>query len=230
METVIFTDKVERLTKEPIDAIGPPTTPIPTLSSNITNFFSIAPDNIAISDIIVQNSISVNNSTETEDDFLDRLKEERDNAIDKRMKKNDRLFIKIIEYWLAMVFISCLVYFIMKNYKECKKLEKRNGVVDVPSRVIDEESLELVDINSYRRSSVDDEHLETNVTQNGKHIKVLKKIGHYIMFGVCILSFQYFFFQNIVLVYDPLSIEEVKYIVYKELYPKYKEWIAIFNY
>ena len=225
METVIFTDKVERLAKEPIDSIGPPSTPIPTLSSTVTNPFPLIPDNI-----IIPNDIVENNSTETEDDFLDRLKEERDNAIDERKEKNDKLFLKIIEYWIAMLFMSFLVYFIVKNYKEQKKLQKRNGVVDVPSREFDEESLELVDINSYRRSSIDDEHLEANIAQNSKCIKILKKMAHYILFGGCIITFQYFFFQNIVLVYDPLSIEEVKFIIYKELYPKYQEWKSIFNF
>ena len=225
METVIFTDKVERLAKEPIDSIDPPSTPIPTLSSTITNPFPLIPDIIPIPNDIVEN-----NSTETEDDFLDRLKEERDNAIDERKEKNDKLFLKIIEYWIAMLFMSFLVYFIVKNYKEQKKLQKRNGVVDVPSREFDEESLELVDINSYRRSSIDDEHLEANIAQNSKCIKILKKVAHYILFGGCIITFQYFFFQNIVLVYDPLSIEEVKYIIYKELYPKYQEWKSIFNF
>lgn len=229
METVIFTDKVERLAREPLNMLDPPTTtPMPTVISSITGSlpFSLEQnpisDAINISDIILP--LSDNNSTETEDNLLDRLKKERDDAIDKRNEKNDKLFILIIEYWAIMVSISFCIFVIIKYYKHYKKLEKKNGIIDVPSTELDEESLELVNLEGYRRSSIDDEHLEENSKKNKKCTKIGYKIGHYVIFGGCILCFQYLFFQNIVLVYDPLSIEEVKYIVYKELYPKYEEW------
>lgn len=231
METVIFTDKVERLAKEPVDMIEPPTTAIPTLPPNIINSIPFLSDNNNNNNNLVSNEFAINSDNNTvaseENDILDSLRKEKDDAIDKRREKNDKLFVKIIEYWIAMVFSSFLVFFIMKNYKEYKKLEKRNGIVDVPSREFDEESLELVDLNSYRRSSIDDEHLEANVKQNSKCVKYLKKALHYLFFGGCIITFQYFFFQKIVLVYDPLSIEEVKYIVYSELYPKLEKWREI---
>lgn len=228
METVIFTDKVERLAREPINILDPPSTPMPTAISSLTVSLpfsseqNLLSDAINISDIILP--ISDNNSTATENNLLDRLKEERDNAIDKRNEKNNKLFILIIEYWTIMVSISFFFFLIIKYYKHYKKLEKKNGIIDVPSTELDEESLELVNLEGYRRSSIDDEHLEENSTKNKKCTKIGYKIAHYVIFGGCILCFQYLFFQNIVLVYDPLSIEEVKYIVYKELYPKYEEW------
>ena len=56
-------------------------------------------------------------------------------------------------------------------------------------------------------------------------IEILKKTKYYLLFGVSILTFQYLFFQNIVYYYKPLSIEEVKYIMYEsvtaEIKPEY---------
>ena len=226
METVIFTDKVERLAKEPLDMIqSPPTTPIPTISTTIINSLPFFDNNISI----VETSRTNDTVTEDEDNFLESLKKDRDNAINKRAKKNRKLFVKILEYWIGLVFFTFLLYLMIKSYKEAEKLKKRNGIVHVPSTERDEESLELVDVNTYRRSSIDDEHLEATVSKNGKYMKFLQKSGHYVLFGGCIICFQYLFFKYVVLQYDPLSIQEVKYIIYKNLYPKLQEWEEFLN-
>ena len=230
METYIFEDKVERLAKEPLNLIpDPPSTPIPTTNSITLNNLQIPMNNDFV--YYIGSMFNSNNITnENDDDYLNTLNEERKEAIKKREKKNYKLFIKTIEYWLLMVFISVLIYLIVKYYNGYKKLKKVNGIVNVPSRERDEESLELVDLNSYRRSSIDDEHLEANEIQKQLYKKYFYKIIHYIFFGGCIITFQYLFFQNVVLKYDPLSIQEVKYIIYKKIYPEIKEWENITNY
>jgi len=218
METVIFTDKVRRLVNEPLELLNTDYYILPTPpSSNDNDLYNDYPIGTIIETIIVENNNNTNN-------IMNDLEQQRDNAIDKRNEKNDALFIKTLEYWMVMAFSCVLIYILVKNYKEYYKLKKTNGVTQVNQTISDEESLELVEINAtYRRGSIDDEHLETN-DNNTKHSKTCNKVGkqvlHYIMFGGGLLCFQYFFFQNVVLVYDPLSIQEVKYIIYSKLYPE----------
>ena len=47
--------------------------------------------------------------------------------------------------------------------------------------------------------------------------RALKKIFYYILFISLVLAFEYCFFQYIVLNYEPLSDNELQYIIYKEL-------------
>ena len=203
METVIFTDKVQRLAQEPIQLLESPDTP--TLSPSLLNEYNIG---LNITDI------------SNDDNILREIETDSDHAINRREKKNHALFIKTIEYWVIVTFITILLYLFIKSYKKYIKLKKTDGIVNVPSTEIDEESLELVDLTTYRRGSIDDEHLEVKTPQDNKISKFCEKFLHYIMFGGSIVCFQYLFFQNVVLVYDPLSIEEVKEIIYKEVYPK----------
>ena len=76
-----------------------------------------------------------------------------------------------------------------------------------------EQGIELENIPLYRISTQSNESLEITICTEERK-KVSKKILYYFFFGCSILGFQYFFFQNIVLKYDPLSTEEVKYILY----------------
>ena len=75
-------------------------------------------------------------------------------------------------------------------------------------------------LTHYRKNSLDDEELEKQIKKNKKHkilFLCLKTTGHYIIFGVSIITFQYLFFQYVVFAYKPLSIEEIKYYVYNYL-------------
>ena len=180
-----------------------------------------------MNDFFNDNDNDNNNITNT---VLEDLELERDNAIDARVEKNDMLFKNTIEHWIALVFISFLIYLIFEKYKHHQKLIKIDGAINVPTIRTDEESLELVEINTYRRSSIDDEHLEINLINEQKVQKVIKvctQIVHYFLFGSCIIAFQYVFFQNVVAKYDPLSIQEVKYIIYKQISPKLENRVDI---
>ena len=229
METVIFTNKVERLADEPINnpyaipSLNYTTGGInvePDSNYNYVDLYSL-PSELSIRTVI-QNSVIFNDTT-----FYDDIKNDRDAAIDRREKKNHILFIATMEYWIGIAFINILIYVIIHRYRSIKALEKTNGITMVSTRNRDEESLELVETSSYRRHSIDDndEHLETNTTSIQKQIltKGCKKLAHYLFFAICLISFQYTFFKNVILVYDPLSIEEVKYIVYNLVLPKLLE-------
>ena len=226
METVIFTDKVKRLVGEPLELFNNENTLIPTMPpSMFDNLQTSYPINPYIKYI---DPFLINKNT-TSTDIMENLEQERDDAIDKREKKNNELFLKTLEYWILMTFICCLIYILVRYYKHYYKLKKTDGITNVTQNSIDEESLELVEIHStYRRGSIDDEHLETNEKQiyNKKCKNFCVQILHYSLFGGCIICFQYLFFQNVVLVYDPLSIEEVKYLIYGKLVPEIDDLIT----
>jgi hypothetical protein len=239
METIIFTDKVKRLANEPID--NPYTFPslndtsvdytdgLITIEQDTTYNYT---DAYTITDIITIKDLTKNVLIQEFSNYNDTkiyndVKNDRDAAIDRRELKNNKLFIATMEYWIAITFGNILFYFLIKHYKSIKKLEKMNGTTTVSTMNMDEESFELVEINTYRRRSIDDddEPLETNQNdiKKKKMIKVCNLLLHYLLFAVCLVSFQYMFFKNVILVYDPLSIEEVKYIVYNLILPKIRE-------
>ena len=158
-----------------------------------------------------------NNNTATNDEYMKNLK---DNAIEKREEKNHKLFINIVEYWSILAGVSLFIYIIEHKYKIYKKLKKERGIVPVTS---DEDDIEMQNIVRYRKGS-DTEETLLNEEEHGVYCtkKCQQRIGyllHYILFGCCIIGFQYLFFENVVLKYDPLSIQEVKYLLYLKFRP-----------
>ena len=128
------------------------------------------------------------------DIVLNELDSQQIDAINEREEKNHQLFIATI--------------LIINRYRHIKW----SDIQQRASSITDEESLELVDVKI-------EPHLEIKATPD-KNKEMCYNITHYVFFGGCIICFQYLFFQNVVMVYDPLSIEEVKYITYTQLYPK----------
>ena len=158
-----------------------------------------------------------NNNTAANDAYMKNLK---DNAIEKREEKNHQLFINIVEYWSILAGVSLFIYILEHKYKVYKKLKKEKGIVPVTS---EEDDIEMQNVVRYRKGSDTEETLlnqeEKNVycTKNCK--QRLGYVLHYILFGCCIIGFQYLFFENVVLKYDPLSIQEVKYLLYLKFRP-----------
>ena len=157
------------------------------------------------------------NNTATNDAYMKNLK---DNAIEKREEKNHKLFINIVEYWSILAGVSLFIYILEHKYKVYKKLKKEKGIVPVTS---EEDDIEMQNVVRYRKGSDTEETLlnqeEKNVycTKNCK--QRLGYVLHYLLFGCCIIGFQYLFFENVVLKYDPLSIQEVKYLLYLKFRP-----------
>jgi hypothetical protein len=121
----------------------------------------------------------------------------------------------------AFTLLVCIIEYI------CSKKKKVGGVIMVSS---DDETtgLELGE-GPYRKGSIDEcsddslIHQQEQITcidkccNTCKHKcnkKCMKRTMYYISFGCCLLTFQYLFFQNVVYYYNPLSLEEVKYLIY----------------
>ena len=137
----------------------------------------------------------------------------RNNAIKRRTEKNEQLFIQTIEYWVAFTFMTLLLYLLYSKYQEIVRLnEVRDSIVNVRSHDYD---IEMSEYTRYRKNSEHQETLEE--PPRHKYYETCQKMGHYLLFAVCIISFQYFFFETIVLSYDPLTIDEVKYIIYSKI-------------
>lgn len=214
METKHFRDVVKKLVDEPFfmieNGLPEPTQPYTNLTPNNYNipFLNITSP-ITYRSINEEIQLYANQTIEQN---IDELKEKRDSAIQRRERKNKDLFIETIEYWIAFTFLTFLLYLLHCKYQELVRLsELRNSIVSVRSY-----DVEMTEYTRYRKNSETQETLEE--TNTCKNYDIWKKIGHYFLFATCIIGFQYFFFENIVLSYDPLSIDEVKYIIYNKLF------------
>lgn len=213
METKHFRDVVKKLVDEPLFMIE---NDLPEPTQPYTNF---TPNNYNIPFLNITSPItyrSINEeiqlyANQTIEQNIEELKEKSDSAIQRRERKNKDLFIETIEYWIAFTFLTFLLYLLHCKYQELIRLsELRNSIVSVRSY-----DVEMTEYTRYRKNSEIQETLEEPNTN--KYYDFLKKAGHYVLFGTCIIGFQYFFFETIVLSYDPLSIDEVKYIIYSKL-------------
>ena len=209
METKIFEKTVSRIMAGPIKS----------LNSLHTQFYGVYPQTGQLIKLVF---FGDNNSTQTTDELENDLKEERDEAVKERQQKNHMLFIQIVEYWTILAAASLLIWFIEHKYKLYLKRKQNQVVVDISD---DNDNLELTPIRTYRRNSTDETDSELEEQEKKKYFsdKTKKRMGyvtHYLFFGACIIGFQYLFFQHIVLNYDPLSISEVKYLIFQRLKPE----------
>ena len=67
---------------------------------------------------------------------------------------------------------------------------------------------------TYRKGSIDDYESELPISSLQKKNEALTKTIQYIGFCGLLVLFQYLFFNYIVFLYNPLSIDEAKYIIY----------------
>lgn len=212
METKHFQTVVKKLLEEPLFAIEDTlsTETIPIYRQLIQNNYDLQLNDTTISvSEYIQNYIK-----ETVGKNEKELEEMRNNAVKRREKKNNQLFIQTIEYWVAFTFVTFLLYLIYRKYQEIVHLnEVRKSIVHVRSHDYD---IEMSEYTRYRKNSEYQETLEEPTTIT-KRCEICKNVGHYILFASCIISFQYFFFETIVLSYDPLTINEVKYMLYSKL-------------
>ena len=140
-----------------------------------------------------------------------------------REKDNNQLFLTVLEYW-SIVCLSGVVIFMMQCLYEkyCKTKSKKNMVT-----IFSDPSLNHIELPRYRKNSIDVEDLDNEIVldDNTKDVKpdsykktrwlCLKTGSHYIIYGGSIITFQYLFFKYVVFEYKPLSIEEIKYYIYK---------------
>ena len=140
------------------------------------------------------------------------------NAQKDREKYNKDLYIKSIYYWLVLLSFILLFYFFIFIYKYYNHLKNKNI----------EQEIEFVTIRNRTLSNdieLSDES-ESTTQNNRKFIdyykikKTLKKkIIFYILLGILILTFEYLFFNYIVIKYKVLSDDEIINLIYKLINP-----------
>lgn len=198
METNIFKDKIKNLAYEPFNSYSSELPPLTQSQNDYIHLFFFN-----------------NNNNETMALYLKKRSEE---GKKNRLALNEDLFNKTINYWCILVGTSLVVYVLqhkkVANY--LKKFVKKNQQHHDDD---DSASIELENLPLYRITE-ENEYLEEKIICTQKRKKIICKILYYLLFACFILGFQYFFFDNIVSKYNPLSIGEVKYILYKIFQPK----------
>lgn len=145
-----------------------------------------------------------------------------------RIYQNNQLFIQALTYWAYFTAFSIFTYGVYYKYNQYSKRQKNNGITVIDSS--DEyiyntaTEIELMEMQLYRKGSIDDDQLETyKPTSKCCDKSKLYKVAYYIVFGGCLLTFQFFFFECIVSKYEPLSNGELVYIIYDVFQPSLKE-------
>jgi len=224
METRMFEKTVKQLTNEPIIDFNLAMIEQPDYKLDVQKFIYIA-----------FNSVNTPSSSVTIDDFsensqkelLYEMEELRDSGIARRDEKNNELFISTVEYWSILCAFT-LILFVTERMCCKQKAKDEVGITTVFSDD-DIDGIELGE-GRYRKGSIDvysddplldtpDEHVSytdrcCNTCKQKCNRKFVNNIVYYTSFGGCLITFQYLFFQHVVYYYMPLSIEEVKYLIY----------------
>ena len=213
METKMFENTVRQLMNEPINNINSQLVTVSKLNQILYILYDIPltkQDNLILYD--------TQNITSSE------MIQMRDHGMVERSIQNHDLYIKSIKYWLILCAVSVITFIIQYKLRKIRKIKKENGLGTVVSN--EGMGIELEYVRSYRKGSIDESSSNSLMDNSSfipkmlcdaSKIEILKKTIYYLLFGVSILTFQYLFFQNIVYYYKPLSIEEVKYIMYESV-------------
>jgi len=223
-ETEMFLIFIERILKDPVFnnmnlnlpiPIGPPINYLNTTSSI----------NYSMKDILyilIQPEVPITDGSST---LYQRLHDDRLQGIEEREIHNDELFWTAVNYWLIIFTIGLFSFLLHHQYTKYQANKLKNKIVPILS----DSGLDNMEMTAYRKTSIhnDDPEMQSQIPQNEipksqkKGWNEIGKIGgNYILFGGCIISFQYVFFQYIAFKYQPLSIEEIKYYLYLYFFPQ----------
>lgn len=166
-------------------------------------------------------------SEKNQEEILYEMEELRDKGIARRDEKNSELFVEIVEKWCILCGITLVLFTIERMC--CNKNKKEEGGITTVFSDDDIDGIELGE-GRYRKGSIDvysddpllyssEEHVGytdrcCNTCKQKCNRKCVNHIVYYTSFGGCLLTFQYYFFQHVIYYYMPLSIEEVKYLIY----------------
>ena len=148
---------------------------------------------------------------------LNDIEQKTKNSKNDRKKYNNKLYLNAIYYWFILLSLILTLYFCILVYNYYKYLLIKR----------DEHQIEFVTIRNRTLSNdiESSDEIQTNNENNvfidyNKVRKVLKrKIVFYILLGILILSFEYLFFNYIVMKYKVLSDEEIINLIYKLINP-----------
>ena len=211
METHMFENTVRVLAKTPVDQLN---TLIST--SQIT---------YPKTQLIMYKLFSIQPNT---DNTINDMNNMNNNGKQNREVQNQILLKKALIWWSMLCMISIIIFGL---YKYCtrKSLSPSYDIETSGTRFLSIDALHNeYTLDRQRKTSydyADDESLLSS--QHSKYFifrnflrcnpsrrKKCLCITKYLLFGICVVLFQFLFFQNIVMLYDPLSIDEMKYIIY----------------
>ena len=168
---------------------------------------------------LVRRPFTNNNDNNFTTDFLTEACADSNNGEIQRDELNQELFMKTIKYWSILCIFSLILGIIHYRYIQQQKLLKNKGAITI----IMNDFIETEDIQSYRKYSIDEHSDDSLLPYDSQYTSVNKKwkrlnfIMYYIIFGGVIVTFQFLFFQYIIYYYNPLSINETKYLIYQKL-------------
>ena len=201
IETVMFKTKILKLTREPIDYINNKNEMMTPMEQKLLNevFF-------------------YENKENTIEDNYNELYQKSELGEEYRHNQNMLLMREMIEYWCGLFILSVLIYLLYYYYEKVYK--KKDTIIEYHSPL----KIELNEIENgtyYRKNSLDD---DDEIIENNSNIIInfctkKAKMINYLLFAMLLILFQYLFFQYVVFRYNPLTIDEVKYILYNELMP-----------
>ena len=209
METIIFKNAISDAFKNSLqnelndDANGPIYIVTPFNSSQL---------------ILIENEEEAKYSNEFEQIVND--------AEEKRKKNNTKLFYVALFSWSMILTIS-MVYFMIEMSIRYYFYKKKNKLHNISSN----NSLEMITIplDNETMSCINDNNKEEQIEEKFIKWDVIKKnikynTVHYSILVLLIVVFEYWFFNNIILKYDIVSMEELEYMLYKKTTP------IIYNY
>lgn len=195
METDMFKSKILQIVEQPFF--------IPPSTSNIS--FPFHTSNI-ISTIFYNQTIPTIQTIQTIQNIEYNLNTQSILAQERRNQQNYELFIFTIKCWGSFTLFWLLAYIIYIKYKDYHSYKKYSGLTTI--------GISSHSQLTYRKGSIDDYESELPISSLQKKDEALTKTIQYIGFCGLLVLFQYLFFNYIVFLYNPLSIDEAKYIIY----------------
>ena len=139
-----------------------------------------------------------------DNDISDYLYEQNEMQRLKREEDNHQLFLFTMELFAVLCVCYFLIYLAHSHWKKYQQLLKRDG---------------LISRGPYRKGSIDYDDLDYDTDipyqRTYNQYKLITETIRYVSLCGLLVLFQYLFFNYIVFRYNPLSIAEVKYIVYQ---------------
>jgi hypothetical protein len=130
-----------------------------------------------------------------------------------REEINKDLFILSIKFWFIMVCSGFVVYYIQYKYKKIRFKKCSDALISPTESGFDE----IVDVSNEGSPRI---IIDSFINPNNEY---KTKMAYYFVFGCSVIGFEYLFFQYIVLHYSPLSVKELRYLIYEETMKKYLE-------
>ena len=211
METQMFQKSVRLLAEGPVEQMNnlilTGQTTYPNTQLILYKLFTIQsnPDNMAT------DMSNINNNGKTERDI-----------------RNRELFMQAIDWWSVLCLVGIMI-FISHYYCTRQPLTTSNSNNAAGHRFLSIETTHELDSTERLRKTSNDytDHEALFSHRHPKDIALRDSpwctpnrrknclvVTKYVLFGACVILFQFLFFQNIVLLYDPLSIDEMKYMLY----------------